>query len=268
MDKILRFFSQYGLNFHTLLWTIGITLVGSILMSAIGRFVFGKRSSLSVATSSAIGILFVYVLNIVLFSAGAKFQNLVTPLPFITYEGNSVVLFQLSGASFTAICSQLVSLILLSFLMNVIDRFLPRGKHLFTWVIYRSCAVIGAQISFILITLLFEILLPVDILTYAPMIILGVLLFMLLTGALKIVVGLFLTTVNPLIAALYTFFFANILGKQVTRAVFTTAILTGLVYLFSNIGITAISLAAGALFAYIPFLLLLLVLWYLLNKLF
>lgn len=268
MNAITAFFHQYGLNFHSFLWILGITLVSSILISAIGRFIFGKKSSLSIATSSAIGILFVYVLNIILFSTGIHFQEMTTPLPFITYSNSTITLFQFSGANLKSICSELIGLILLSFLMNFIDRILPRGKHLFSWILLRSCAVIGAQIAFILTNMLLNLLLSVNILSYAPMIVLGILLLMLLTGALKIIVGVFLTTVNPLIAALYTFFFANIIGKQITRAVFTTAILTGLVYLFGNIGITTITLTAGALIAYVPFLLLLLVLWYLLNKLF
>ena len=91
---------------------------------------------------------------------------------------------------------------------------------------------------------------------------------MLLTGCLKLVVGLFLATVNPVIAALYTFFFANIVGKMITRAVLTTAILCGLVYAMEYIGITTICIAAQALIAYIPFVLILLLLWYWIPKIF
>ncbi len=268
MSQIIAFFSKYGLNFQSLLWTLGITLVGSIILSAAGRLIFGKRSSLSVATSSAIGILFVYALNIVLLCSGIALQNVLTELPFITLEKNRMILFSFSGADYTAICTQLTGLVLLAFLMNLIDRFLPRGKHFLTWLIFRCVAVLLAQITFIAVSALFNTLLPGGFLTYAPAIILAILLLMLLTGALKFILGIFLTTVNPLIAAFYTFFFANLVGKQVTRAVLTTAILTGLFYLLDSLGITTVTLALGALIAYIPVLLLLWVLWYLLNKLF
>lgn len=268
MNPIINFFNKSGLDFQSLLWTLGITLVSSILLSAVGRFVFGKRSSLSIATSSAIGILFVYALNIVLLSSGLAIGDLLTDLPFISQKGSRMLLFSFSDADLTAVCTQLTGLILLAFLMNLIDRFLPKGKHFITWLVFRCLAVVLAQIAYIAATALFNTLLPEGFLTYAPAIILAILLLMLLTGALKFILGIFLTTVNPLIAAFYTFFFANLVGKQVTRAVLTTAILTGLFYLLDSIGITAVTLAIGALVAYIPLLILLWVLWYLLNKLF
>ena len=91
---------------------------------------------------------------------------------------------------------------------------------------------------------------------------------MLLTGALKFLVGLLLTSVNPLIAAFYTFFFANVVGKQLTRAVFTTALLAGLSYGMQSLGIVGVSISTAALSAYLPFAILLAVLWYVLERVF
>ena len=99
------------------------------------------------------------------------------------------------------------------------------------------------------------------------LILLGILILMLLTGALKLLLGLILSTVNPLIGALYTFFFANIVGKQVTRSVFTTAILAGVLALLHDLGIASLSLSREAMVAYIPFLLILLPIWYLVGRL-
>jgi hypothetical protein len=65
---------------------------------------------------------------------------------------------------------------------------------------------------------------------------------------------------------LYTFFFANIIGKQITKAVLTTGILSGFIYLLEDLGISFLSLAPGALVAYIPFLFLLIPVWYALSR--
>lgn len=268
MNEIIQYFSNMGLNLQSLLWTLGITLVGSILSSAAGRFVFGKRSNLSVATSSSIGILFVYALNIILFCAGAKYQNFVTPLPFVTIRDSQLFLFPFVHSDYTVICAELTGLILLAFLMNMIDRLFPRGENIITWLLFRCCAVILAQIGYMTANYVLNLFLTQGILTYAPTILLVILLLMICTGALKYLLGLFLTTVNPLIAAFYTFFFASIVGKQVTRAVLTTALLTGLFYLLGTLGITTVTLIASALVAYIPVLIILLILWYFLNKLF
>ena len=118
----------------------------------------------------------------------------------------------------------------------------------------------------VIVSYLFTTYLPEGLVTYAPTILLGILAIMLLTGALKFLVGLILTSVNPLVAALYTFFFANVVGKHVTKAVVTTGILAGLVILLQKIGIYAISVASAELIAYVPLLILLVVLWYLVKK--
>ena len=123
------------------------------------------------------------------------------------------------------------------------------------------------MILHLIVTGLLTKYLPEGLVTYAPTILLAVLALMLLTGALKFLVGIVLSTVNPLVAALYTFFFANAIGKQVTKAVLTTAILTVLVWILQNIGIFTISIASAALLAYIPFIVLLLALWYVVGRL-
>jgi len=76
-----------------------------------------------------------------------------------------------------------------------------------------------------------------------------------------------LITVNPLIGFLYTFFFANIVGKMLARAMLSTLLIAALVAGLSYIGITVIALGSTALIACIPIMLLLLVLWYIVGKL-
>ena len=268
MDAVSTFFAQYGLDFHVLLKSLVLIIFCTFLVSAVGRFIFGKKSTLVTAVSSAIGILFVYALNIVLRTAGAEFQEFIAPLPFISIAGDTLTLFHFTGADYTVICTEVLSLIILAFLMNLIDRIIPKGKNIFTGILFRAITVILAQAGFLVIHYLMALFLPMGFLVYAPAIVLAILVLMLLTGCLKLVVGLFLATVNPVIAALYTFFFANIVGKMITRAVLTTAILCGLVYAMEYIGITTICIAAQALIAYIPFVLILLLLWYWIPKIF
>lgn len=268
MEKLTAYFAAFGLDLPSLLVAAGLLLIGSIILGAIGRFIFGKKSTFVNAVSSAIGIVFIYALNIVLRSAGAQFQQFITPLPFIAVSGDDLMFFTFQGADYTVICSELVNMLILAFLVNLIDTFIPRGKNLFTWLFFRVLTVLLAQIGHLAVIWLTSTYLPEGFLIYAPAILLCILLIMLLTGALKIVVGALISTVNPLIAALYTFFFANIIGKQVTKAVFTTAILTGLVYALEHLGVSTICIALGALTAYIPLVIILLVLWFIVLKFF
>lgn len=266
MESIVNYFSSMNLDIGLFLKAVGMLIGALLVLAVLGRFVFGKRSVLCRAVSSVIGILFIYVITVLLGDAGDQFQKFIAPLPFVTIENDSMVLFNFQ-ADYTVVCTQVLSMIILSFLMNLADGWLPTGKHIISWVFFRCLGVVIALVLHLVVTGLLTSYLPEGLVTYAPVILLAILVLMLLTGALKFLVGLILTTVNPLIAALYTFFFANVVGKQITKAMLTTAILAGLVWFLQKIGVVAISIAAAALAAYIPLIILLVVLWYIVGKL-
>lgn len=268
MDTIIQFFQSMGINFDTFWKAALLLLLGTILLSLFGRFVFGKRSALNNAVSSAIGILFIYAVTVVLGSAGAQFSRLIAPLPFVTISGEEMILFSFENAHYTAICSEVLSMIILAFLVNLADGWLPRGKNIFSWVFFRCLTVVIGYLLHLIVVGLSAAYLPEGIMTYAPAILLGLLVLLLLTGALKIVVGAVLSTVNPLIGGLYTFFFATVIGKQITKAVLTTVLLTALVIGLQYIGLGVISIASAALTAYIPVMILLVVLWYIVIRVF
>ena len=254
------------LNIETFLKATGMLITALFVLALAGRFVFGKKSALLAAVSSAIGILFIYALTIVLGGLGEEFQKFIAPLPFVTIENETMVLFNFQ-ADYTVVTTQILSMIILSFLMNLADRWLPTGKNVFVWILFRCLAVVLGLALHLIATGLLTTYLPEGLVTYEPVILLEILALMLLTGALKFLVGIILTSVNPLIAALYTFFFANIVGKQITKAILTTGIMAGIVWLLRELGIVAISIASAALAAYIPLIILLLVLWYVIGKL-
>lgn len=266
MESFVNHLNSLGWDFWYLLKAGGVLLAGILIFGMLGRFVFKKKSTLSIAVSSAIGILFIYTLTVILRSAGTEFSQFVVPLPFVTLSDNNLILFSFKGADYTVICSQVLSMIILSFLVNLVDNWLPRGKHLIGWLFFRCLTVALALLLHVVITGLFTRFLPEGIITYAPAILLVLLIIMLLTGALKLLVGVVLTTVNPLVAAFYTFFFANFVGKQITRAILTTAILALLITALQYFGITVISIASAALMAYIPFGVILVIIWYLVCK--
>lgn len=268
MNAIVSYFNSLGIDFYGLLKIAAVLLLGTVLIGAFGRFIFGKKSALSNAVSSAIGILFIYVITVLLSGAGANFSSLIAPLPFVTISLDTLSIYVFEG-DYAFICSELLSMVILSFLVNLADQWLPRGKGIFSWIFFRCLTVVIGYMMHLVVVFLFKTYLPEGIVTYAPAILLGLLVILLMTGALKILVGTILSaTVNPLIGALYTFFFANVVGKQVTKAMLTTAILAGLVYLLNHLGVAAISIASAALMAYIPFLIALIILWYLVNKIF
>lgn len=257
-----------GINPDSFLVTVGILLLGSLLISIISSFIFGKKSNVSSAVSSAIGILFIYAVTVVLRSTGAVANSYIAPLPFIDIQGDTLSLFRFEGADYATICSNLLSMVILAFTVNLADSWLPKGKNLFTWLFFRVLTVVIAYILHLFVVGLFTKYLPEGLVIYAPTVLLALLVIMLLTGALKILVGALLVTVNPIIGGLYTFFFATIVGKMVSKAVLTTLLLSVLVLVLNYVGITTISVATAALSAYVPLVIALAAVWYVQQKCF
>lgn len=267
MDSIVSYFASIGIDFLSFLKLTGCLLLGALLINSLCRFIFRKSTLLGQAVSSSIAIIFIYVVMVLILTLATELQFLVTPLPFAVFTSQNITFFQFDGAAYTVIASQLLSMIILAFLVNLVDGWMPKSKNFFKWTFWRIVTIaLGFSLHY-LVVWLFETYLPQGIVLYAPVILLGILILMLLTGALKYLLGLLLATVNPLIAALYTFFFANIVGKQITRSVLTTAILSSVLVLLQDLGLMTLSLAPEAMVGYIPFLLILIPVWYLISRL-
>lgn len=245
-----------------------VVCAGTFLLSIIGRLFFGKKSTLNHSVSSAISILFIYVITIVVYSFGVNLTFLLSPLPFISISGDYLSIFVFEGAHYTETCSQLLSMIILAFLANLADSWLPQGKHLISWFFFRCLSVLLAMILHLIANALLTSLLPEGLLTWAPVILLAILFVTLFMGVLKLILGALLASVNPALGIFATFFFSNVIGKQISRAVLTTLLMAAMIWLLNYLDCTVIFIASSALAAYIPFLILLLVIWYVVSHLF
>ena len=267
MEQIKSMLNSIDFDSTTFLKAALILAVSTILLGVIGRFVFGKRSALNHSVSSAICILFVYAATVVLYSLGARYQRFVAPLPFVSFSGTQMKLFSFASNDYTVVCAELLSMVILAFLANLFEGILPKGKRFIAWLFFRTLGIVLAMAAHLVVTWLFNAYLPQGLVTYAPTILLALLVLLLLVGALKIVVGAILATVHPLIGAFYTFFFATVVGKALSKAVLTTAILAGIIAAMNYIGVVTVSIASEALIAYIPFLVVLVVIWYIISRL-
>lgn len=243
-------------------------LIGVVMILALlGRYAFGKNSVLHGSVSASIGILFVYALTIVIHSTGLQLGFMLSPLPFVQLSGEYLYIFDLSAHHYTAICGELLNMIILAFAVSLIDRWMPKGKKIIGWFLYRCISVVLGTLAFTGIMYLANTYFPAGFITWAPVILLCILVVSLLLGALKLLVGAALSTINPMLAVLYTFFFASIIGKMLSKAMLTTVILTGLVYALNYFGIGILMIGTAALIAYIPMMLILLALWYVVGRL-
>ena len=245
---------------------LALFAAGFVLLGLLGRVFLGKRSSLNHALSSSIGILLIYAVTACVYILKPlSLDDLLSPLPFVAFRGEYMRIFPLGGAHFSVICYEVLGMLILAFLMNLFDSILPDGEGILRWYMLRFLSVILVMGSHILVRWLFSTYLPDALALYAPAIVLCVLVAFLLMGIINFLLGLVLTATNPILGAIYTFFFSTLVGKQLSKAVFTTAILTAVVFLLEHLGIGMLLIAQTALLAYIPAVLLILVLWYLIG---
>ena len=245
---------------------LALFTVGFVIIGLLGRVFLGKRSNLNHAVSSSVGIVLIYAVTACIYIfKPLSLDAFLSPLPFVAFSGEYMRIFPLAGAHFSVICYEVLGMLILAFLMNLYDTILPEGEGILRWYLMRFLSVILAMASYILVRWLFGTYLPDALTLYAPAIVLCVLLAFLLMGVINFLLGLVLTATNPILGAIYAFFFSTLVGKQLSKAVLSTVILTALVFLLEYLGVGLLLITGAALLAYIPAIVLMLVLWYLIG---
>lgn len=271
LRDIIRHASTYlptEVSFATVAQFFLYFMAASLILSGIGRVVLGKRSSLNHSLSSVMAVLFLYAITVVIYTFKPwSLDLLLSPLPFATFSDHYLIILPITDLQLPALCTEILSLLILTFLINTVDGLLPQGDNLLSWLLMRIVTILACFGLHLLVSWAFRTYLPDALAEYAPMILLVVLGILLLSGVISLVLGLIIAISSPFLGAMYSFFFSSIVGKQVTKAVFTTGILAGLLFLMDHFQLVVIMITPAALLTYIPLALALLVLWYLIGHL-
>jgi len=240
----------------------------SLILGIISRVVLGKRSSLNHSLSSVMAIVFLYAMTIVLYTFKPwNLEILLSPLPFANFSDHYLIMLPISDLAFPALCSEVLSLIILAFLINLVDTLLPQGENLLSWMLMRLITVLASFGLHFAASWAFRTYLPDVLVDYAPTILLILLVGMLLSGFLTLVLSLVISVTSPFLGAMYSFFFSNLVGKQLSKAIFTSGVLCAIFWLMEHFGMVVILITPSALLTYIPLALIMLVLWYLIGHL-
>ena len=241
---------------------------GSLVLGIISRVVLGKRSSLNHSLSSVMAVLFIYTITVVIYTFKPwSLDLLLSPLPFVTLSDHYLIIHPITNLHFTTLCTQLLSLLILTFLINLVDTLIPQGEGIFGWLLLRLITVLACFGLHLVVSWAFRTYLPEVLVTYAPMVLLAVLIVLLLSGVVSLVLGLVIAITSPFLGAMYSFFFSNIVGKQISKAIFTCGIVCGILYLMEHFGMVVVLITPAALLTYIPLALVLLILWFLIGRL-
>ena len=260
------FITQFGAEAVQYAKFLGLLVFGILLLGSLNRFLFGKENQINIAVTAAMEILCLYVLNIVIYALGLQYEFFLAPLPFVTLAEEQLLIFPILSAELHATCDQLLKLLIIAFLVNLIGSLVPQGEKLLSWTVLRLITVALSVALLYGADLLLAAYLPQGFADYAPMVLLLSLVALIALGSMKVFVGAALAFLDPIVAALYTFFFSNIIGRALARAMVTTALIAGLIAALNFLEITVLHIAAAALTAYIPLLLIVILLWYFVGR--
>lgn len=243
-----------------------IAVAGIFLIVGIFRLFLGKGSLVNCSISAAIAILCIYAIDILVFSFGTKLQFLFKPLPFVSISKEYLTIFPIMDASLQEICKEIVNLLVLAFMINLLEMWLPKGRTFLSWFGFRFLSMGISLCLYYCIDLFLNSVFPGSMMDVAPLILLGAVLVAFTLGFLKLIVGGALAFINPLLGIFYAFFFSKAVGKQLRRAMVTTLLLTALVYALNYFALTSVSIATVALMTYLPIILIGLIVWYIVGK--
>ena len=244
-----------------------VVIVFALGFGMIFRLFFGSRCTVNRSISGFLGVLFIYAVTVTIYTLKPwNFNQYLSPLPFAIFRNDILILSFSACSTFSLLAAQLLSLIVLCFIIHLLNFLLPNGRSFLGWLFFRIIAVALGIFLNLAANWALNTFLPGVIADSAPMILLGVLIAALLISLFNPLLCIFFTVANPVIGLLYTFFFSNTVGKNLTRAVLSAALTCALFYLMEYTGFGVINITSRALLTYAPFAAVLLGIWFVFDS--
>ena len=253
---------------------IPATLEKSIILSAllivfvlglglVFRLFFGRNCAVNRGISGFLEVLFIYAATVTVYTLKPwNLTQYLSPLPFAIFRGDILIVSYSACSTIPLLCSQLLSLIILCFIVHLLNFVLPRGRSFVPWLLMRAVCVVLAVGVDLAANWALNTFLPAVIAESAPVALITVLAVTLLVSLFNPLLCILFTAANPIVGLLYTFFFSNTIGKNLTRAVLSAGMVFALFYGMDYFECIVIDITPGALLRDSPFALALLGVWY------
>lgn len=245
---------------------IFVFLIISVFALGLGfvfRLFFGAHCLVNRSISGFLNVLFVYAVTVTVYTLRPwNLTQYLSPLPFAIFRDDILIITSSACSTLSLLCSQLLSLIILCFIIHLLNFVLPNGQSFLGWLLFRIIAVVLAIFLNLAANWALNTFLPDVIATSAPVILMAVLVVAILVSLFNPLLCILFTVANPVIGLLYTFFFSNTIGKNLTRAVLSAALTCALFYLMQYAGFSVIDITHRALLSYTPFAAALVGIWF------
>lgn len=227
------------------------------------RLFFGAHCLVNRSISGFLGVLFVYAVTVTVYTLRPwNLTQYLSPLPFAIFRQDILIITSSACSTVSLLSSQLLSLVILCFIIHLLNFLLPNGRSFIGWLFFRLIAVASAIFLNLAANWALNTFLPDVIANSAPVVLMAVLVVAILVSLFNPLLCILFTVANPVIGLLYTFFFSNTIGKNLTRAVLSAALTCGLFYLMEYAGFSVIDITHKALLTYAPFAAALLGIWF------
>lgn len=238
-----------------------------LLFGFVFRVLMGAHCTPNRVISGSIGVLFVYAVTIFIYTLDPwRFSQYLSPLPFAIFRRDILIITSLGSDSFSLLASQVLSMLILCFIVHLLYYFLPTGRKLFSWLFWRVLSIGLAIFLNLAANWVLNSFLPDVVAAYASTAVIIILAAAFLIGLFNPLLCVIFTFVNPVFGLLYTFFFSNIIGKQLTKAVFSAGVLCLSFYIANYFGYGVLDITSQALLSYVPFLAALAGVWFLFDR--
>ena len=247
--------------------TLGFIIAVVFILALIIRVVADKASKYNHALASATAILFMYIILMMMHNGdGPKFVvEALNVLPLVHIEDGKILLFSFAQDNVLEIFREFLYAFILSLVLIGLDDLIPDAKNGFAWIILQVFVASLSVFVYWGIIQALESFIPGVLDSYAPLILGCILLFMILLGVLKVIMGLLLVAVNPLLGAISAFFGTAPLGKVLGKAALCAIFLCAVAIFMSASGFTSFALVNMTFAVCVLPLLVLMLLWFLIG---
>lgn len=266
---MLELISQYfaslfpeGVHPFDMFPTLAFIIVVVIVLAVLIRAIADKASKYNHALASAMAILFFYILAMLFHKIWPEpSQELLDILPLIDFDGKTVSLYQFAWTDIKGLFREFLYAYILSIIVIGLDDLIPDAKNGFAWIVLQTVILFFAMVLYWLVINTIDHFLPGILNSHAPLILGCFILTMVFLGILKLILGLLLVAIDPLLGAVAVFFKSNPFGQAMGKAALCTLVMFAVTVCMQVNGIDSFTLADLNLAVCAMPMLVLLVLW-------
>lgn len=226
-----------GFDPNGMLSFLGFVIAVVFILGVLIRVIHQKKSKYNHALASALALLFAYTM--LMWLHGGFLTDLtkdaLQALPLIDYDGEKVRLFQVAGNDAKTVCAEFLHVFILSFILIGLDDLIPDAKNGLAWIVLQMFITVVTLVLYWFVMKCFDHFFPNILDTFAPLILVAILGFMIILAVLKVILGFLLVAVNPLLGAISAFFSTSPVGQAVGKAALCSIFLFAVcIYMCNN----------------------------------